>query len=378
MKWALPSSLPVPAAGALIGIAWLAGCSRPNTETAPREGVYAAPVISNGFATQVRITPQTTWVSFQDPAEQAFTIDVPRGWTVKGGLYRLGFFDYRPMIDITSPDGKVNVRYGDAGVPPYSLPDRQHPKEGAQIVMDAQAQMTVAGYRSGDAYARSYAQSRFSGDCQHPVAGPEQAGLSSFKAASVPQGDISEESEGHASFRCDGKNGPIDVFVYARTLRHKGTAIWTVTPVVSFLSPQDQRQIVWEQAARFAQSFKINPAWVQHQSEMDRQGVEYARALAEGKMRAFSQQVQQFHARMQAMSAQVAGFEGRMNAQAAQVQGFDDALVGITRTIDPLTGDQRQVWTGQSNQYWTNGKGQVISSPTAPGPDFRPLQTTSH
>jgi hypothetical protein len=148
--------------------------------------------------------------------------------------------------------------------------------------------------------------------------------------------------------------------------------------VVSFLSPQDQNQFVWELAVRFAQSFKINPEWVQHQSEMDRQGVEYARALAAGRMRALSQQVQQFHARMQAMSAQVAGFEGRMNAQAAQVQGFDDALVGITRTMDPLTGDQRQVWTGPSNQYWTNGKGQVISSPTAPGPDFRPLQTTSH
>jgi hypothetical protein len=151
-----------------------------------------------------------------------------------------------------------------------------------------------------------------------------------------------------------------------------------VTPVVSFLSPQDQTPFVRDLAARFAESFKINPAWVQHQNEMDQQGVEYARTLAEGKVRALSQQVQQFHARMQAMSAQVAGFEGRMSAQAAQVQGFDDALVGITRTVDPLTGDQRQVWTGPSNQYWTNGKGQVVSSPTSPGPDFRPLQTTSH
>ncbi len=266
---------------------------------------------------------------------------------------------------------------GTLDIPPYSPPDRQHPKEGAQIVMDAQAQMTVAGFRSGDAYARSYAQSRFSRECENPVERPD-GGSPPFGAASLPSSDVSEESEGHAIFRCYGKSGPVDVFTYARTLRHKGTAIWTVTPVVSFLSPQDQTPIVREWAVRFAQSFKVNPAWLQHQTEMDRQGMEYARALAAGKMRALSQQVQQFHARMQAMSAQVAGFEGRMNAEAARVQGFDDALAGITRTVDPLTGDQRQVWTGQSNQNWINGKGQVISSPTAPGPDFRPLQTASH
>ncbi len=354
----------------------LAGCSRQNPQAAPLQSVYA-PVISNGFATQVRVTPPITWISFQDPAERAFTIDVPRGWTVKGGLYRVGFFDYRPMIDINSPDGMVNIRYGDAGVPSYSLPDRQHPKEGEQIIMDAQAQMTVAGYRSGNAYARSYAPSRFRSECQHAVERQDDESPA-FQAASMPQSDISEESEGRVIFRCQGRNGLTDVFVYARTLRHKGTAIWTVNPVVSFLSPQDQTLTVRDMATRFAQSFKVNPAWVQHQAEMDRQGVEYARALAEGKMRALSQQVQQFHARMQAMSAQVAGFEGRMNAQAAQVQGFDDALAGITRTIDPLTGDQRQVWTGPSSLNWINGKGQVVNSPTAPGPDFRPLQTISH
>ena len=36
-----------------------------------------------------------TWTSFQDPTEQAFTVEVPKGWTIKGGLFRVGYSDAR-------------------------------------------------------------------------------------------------------------------------------------------------------------------------------------------------------------------------------------------------------------------------------------------
>jgi len=48
-------------------------------------------------------------VKFEDPFEQAFTVEVPQGWTVRGGLFRLGYSDYRPMIDLVSPDGSINI-----------------------------------------------------------------------------------------------------------------------------------------------------------------------------------------------------------------------------------------------------------------------------
>jgi SAM-dependent methyltransferase len=35
-------------------------------------------------------TDTVQWVQFQDPFEHAFTVDVPKGWTAKGGLFRLG------------------------------------------------------------------------------------------------------------------------------------------------------------------------------------------------------------------------------------------------------------------------------------------------
>src|SRR5579862_8739883 len=48
------------------------------------------------------------WTQYQDPLEQAFTLQVPQGWTVKGGMFRMGYSDHRQMVDMKSPDGKVN------------------------------------------------------------------------------------------------------------------------------------------------------------------------------------------------------------------------------------------------------------------------------
>src|ERR1700735_8446 len=107
----------------------------------------------------------TDWVTFKDPFEQAFTTDVPKDWTVKGGLFRLGYSDERIMVDVTSPDRKINVRLGDVAIPNYTLPDQLHPKEGDVYDLGAQAQMTVASYRSGTQFAALYGQSRFRNLC---------------------------------------------------------------------------------------------------------------------------------------------------------------------------------------------------------------------
>jgi hypothetical protein len=74
---------------------------------------------------------QVQWTKYQDPTEHAFTVDVPAaGWTVRGGLYRLGYSDGRAMVDLTSPDGKINVRLGDMAIPVYFVPDQLHSREG--------------------------------------------------------------------------------------------------------------------------------------------------------------------------------------------------------------------------------------------------------
>ena len=370
----------------IFGFCWITACNTANRASGPGDGTTAPAADSQSVPVASRAASSTAkpraapiaYVRFEDPAEHAFSIDTPQGWNVKGGLFRLGYFDARPMVELTSPDGRITVRVNDYGVPPYSLPDRFHPKEGSSYTLEAQAQITVARYRSGPEFALLYTQARFKGACSQLEIRQDAPALP-VKFNLPPQTAVTQESEGQVAFKCASEQTSPDQrnmngFAYAKTRLSsgQGTPIWNVPALLSFLTPADRSAEAESIALHVAQSYQISPQWIAYQAEMDRKGLEFAQALARNKMLALSQQVQQFRARMQAMSNQAAGFERRMNEQAHQVEGFTDALNGITRTYDPLTGENRQVWTGQSGQYWVNGLGQVISSPNAPA-GFRPL-----
>ena len=70
------------------------------------------PGLKRTAAQGVGKTSNVAWVKFEDPLEHAFSVDVPQDWTVKGGLFRLGFSDTRMMVDMKSPDGKIEIRMG--------------------------------------------------------------------------------------------------------------------------------------------------------------------------------------------------------------------------------------------------------------------------
>ena len=326
------------------------------------------------FAAVIAATP-TAWTIFTDPNEQCFTLEVPQGWSVQGGAFRFGFFDTRPMVDLKSPDGKIYIRIGDKGIPFYFVPNSYHPQEGSVYDMPAQAQLLVARYRTGQEFAKLYAESRFKSVCTQLTLQQSDA------AAPFPVKDFSEDrsvtrsTEGEATYRCDSAKGPMIAFVFARTQLHQSTgyAFWSLSALFSSLHPADQSAAARNILERGNQSFQITPQWKQYQAQMDQRGLELARQLAQGRMQALAQQVQQFRSRMAAMQSQANAFERRMNAQAAQVQGFDDALVGITRTTDPATGANLQVFTGTKSNYWINGVGSVVNSDTVPGSGFRQL-----
>jgi hypothetical protein len=295
---------------------------------------------------------------------------------VQGGAYRFGYFDTRPMVDLKSPDGKIYVRFGDKGIPSYFVPNAYHPTEGSVYDMPAQAQLLVARYRTGQEFAKLYAESRFKSVCTQLTLQQTDA------SAPFPVKELSEDrsvtrsTEGQAAYRCESAKGPMIAFVYARTQLHTGSgfSFWVADALFCALNPADQSPLTRTVLEHGIQTFQTTPQWKQYQAQMDQKGLELARQLAQGRMQALAQQVQQFRAKMAAMQSQANDFERRMNAQAAQVQGFDDALVGITRTTDPVTGANLQVFTGTKSNYWINGQGTVVNSDTAPGAGFHQLQ----
>ena len=118
-----------------------------------------------GLKTVSAQTP-TSWSQFQDPFEKAVSLDVPQGWTVKGGLFRLGYSDERPMVDLQSPDGAIEIRLGDVAIPSYTVPNQFHAQEGEVYDLGAQARLIVARYRTGPEFAVLYSHARFGSECR--------------------------------------------------------------------------------------------------------------------------------------------------------------------------------------------------------------------
>jgi hypothetical protein len=365
----------LPAAGVLllgVGAFSSLGCG-PTSTSASETIAGGGNAAASGAAQRVSGEATLTWVSFQDPFEQAFVVEVPQGWTARGGLFRMGYSDERPMVDITSPDGRMNVRLGDVAIPAYAVPTLNHTQEGSIDDLGLQAQLVVARYRTGPEFAVSYSHVRFYEKCR------DASGDESNVHFSVPDyipsdQPVANPSTGAIAYRCG--TGPDEriAFAFARTASSGN--IWTVPTIGSFLSPPDKVALARAVLLHCAQTFKLSPAWIEKQKQMDAYALEYQRARQQQRMQALAQQVQQFQARMQSMRDQVSAFERHQAAQSSQVEGFTQALRGVTPTIDPYTGEAKEVWTGPQANYWENGVGQVVNSTNAPAPGWKQMQVT--
>lgn len=312
------------------------------------------------------------WEKFQDPFEHAFTIEVPQGWTVKGGLFRVGYSDYRPMLDLRSPDGKTQIRSGDVAIPSYTSLNQYHTREGEINDLGAQGQSVYARYRTGKEFAGLYALTHFKTLCQTLT--PQETDQTSpvKEANSGKDGANIKTSAGAITYRCDSSQGSRTVYVYARTTVSQ--PLWQVTSLVSFIAPTDEVPLARGVLMHGSQTFHVDPPWIEYQKKMDADGLQYQIARQRQRRRAIGQQAQQFEARMQTMQNQVSAFERQQDTQAGQVDSFGNMLTGITPTVDPLNGEVRNVWTGPRNGYWINGQGTVVNSDTSPGAGFHPLR----
>ncbi len=332
----------------------------------------SAPAHTALAAAKSSATEKIQWTQFEDPFEHAFTVEVPQGWTVKGGLFRFGYSDERPMVDITSPDGKINLRLGDVSIPSYTVPSQNHVREGEVYDLGAQAQLIVARYRTGPEFAILYSHVRFYQTCQGPTADATDVGGSIPDY--LPGLDTEEKSSvGQIAYHCETKEGPKVAYVYAKTALNQG--IWQAPTMVSFIAPASDAALAKSALNHCAQTFHISPQWLEYQKKMDAEGLQYQRMRQQQRRAAIAQQVQQFEAKMRAMQDQVNAFERHQQAQAAQVESFTQALRGVTPTIDPMTGEAREVWTGPKSGYWTNGAGDVVNSTNMPAPGYYQLDT---
>jgi hypothetical protein len=334
----------------------------------------AAHVNTSAAATPGPSAPSTgniTWAKYEDPLEQAFTLEVPKGWTVKGGLFRLGYSDHRVMVDITSPDGRVNVRVGDVAIPVYFLPNQNH-HEGEVYDLGAQAQGTVARYRSGQEFVEVYGKMRFARVCQNLT--PQQTTSAPPVKVEEPQSPgitTIQASNGQATYACTTSQGPRTAYAFTQTALFGN--LWQVPNIASYVAPPAQVALARNVLEHASDTLQLSPAWIQKQNQLDKDALVYQRERQQARMRALSQQVAQFEMKMQAMQNQVTQFERGQAQRQSEFQKVDNIIAGVTPTIDPL-GNEHEVMTGPKSGYYVNpATGEHVNADKSPGPGWQQL-----
>lgn len=332
-----------------------------NEGRAPASSAVAAGSPGTGDGTRpANVAPQVAWARFEDPVEHAFVLDVPAGWTVRGGMYRKGVLDPRSMVDVTSPDGKINYRIGDASIPPYTIPTplmmQLGFREGSPYNPGGRVRGMVAHFRPGPQFADLYGQARFSTTCGklEVKAIRNAAPLYPF---SSPVGG--ENTAGEAFFKCADRE-IMAAYVYAQTTLtgSRQSGIWGALILYSFIAPESQASQAMRLLSHSLGSVQQNPQWLQYQNRLIGQA---NRDIG----REMNQSLEQSHQRM-------AQLEQRSRSQ----QDFDDIINGVTLTRDPVSGEQREVWSGQYEHHWLSPTDKVVNTPTnnSPGINYRELQ----
>ena len=305
------------------------------------------------------------WVHYTDSAEGAFSMDVPYGWQVQGGMYRFGYLDVRWMMDVRSLDGKVIIRINDPNVPPYVLPGPHTGAAGRPSIKPQLYQMIVDNYREAGAYAESYAKHRFSTACKSLR--PRRADWTPTMPAEWHTEPGARVTQASIAYDCPTSDGPRIVVVFARNSLYSASGLWLVDPVISIIATPDALAQAGLMTQHMIDSWHVNPQWKDSQQEMTKKGLDVIR----GGFRDFMQQMQAYHQQREAaMNQQVAHFESQQHAQAQQVSAWGQMLTGITTVQDSTTGTKFEVFSGPKANYYTNGNGVTINSNVSPGPDF--------
>ena len=115
------------------------------------------------------IKPETSqsqnvqYIVWKDPEKDAFSLDVPSGWNITGGLLEPNPGDLRLGVEIDSPDNKVGVIYGDTRIPLYismsGKPDSLGLVDGTEYYPEYNQYLKAKQYMTGKEF----------GSCTHII-----------------------------------------------------------------------------------------------------------------------------------------------------------------------------------------------------------------
>lgn len=309
--------------------------------------------------------PQIRYDVWWEPNQRAFMIAYPAGWSMSGGLATVGLGELRGGVKASSPDGQIQIGFGDPTLGPFVLP--------SSVVQEGQlypGSMTPCmRYLPGFQFVKWHVGTRISqfvsrctvvNQCdRQDIAGACRAVAAMFPVPFLFQ----DMHAGEVEFTGVVGNTPVRGYEFAITERRilpGNMGGWSAPILCGFVAAQGREAEASSVMIHMIQSCQWNPQWIAQSTETA--GI-VSKILTESN-RAISEIITR-------------GYEGRQSILDRLGERRSQATLGQTEVLDPDT-NQRWVVEGGHNYYWARPHGsanEVVGTESYERPDidFVPL-----
>ncbi len=321
-------------------------------------------------AAKRRKADSVDYVRWQDPIEQAFWLEVPRGWKVSGGTFRYASVDVRPQLIAESPDGAIRITSGDVEIPPYIVPTPMLQmtgfSEGSVYSPGYGVQMMVMRYMPGMDFARWYVEFRVAGMYEgvrvtHARPRPDLVQSLNdvlYRYGALGIGASMQAGEVAFTGRLGGNEMRGYYLAVTQLTSAQGGGIWNVQHLIGYVAEAGREQEAQDILGHMIRSSQMNPQWAAMQSQLA------------GQTAAI---VSDTHQQISAIIDE--GYWGRQAGPDEAMRNWSNMMLGQTDVRDPEDGSTWKVASGR-NYYWRRaGSDTVVGTDTYDRPDidFTPL-----
>ena len=282
----------------------------------------------------VALPRMTTW---QEPREMAFTMQVPEGWRVSGGLTRLDASHAQSGVEVASPDGQAVVRFGDARLPICTIPGQ------GMAQMGSSGGLTLCPYQTGRQAGEMYLQRTLAREWGiegvQVISGTDRPEMSQAADRGPAQFGLKVRNAfAEIHFRGSRRGAPVEGWMLANTQMMASVAgqnfiLGTYSTMVNaFLAPPARVPELAAISGHIAATTRWSPEWYQREQRI---GSELARQTL-AMMHAQGEQQQR-------------DFWARMDASDRRRDGVNDILGGTVRLSD---GDGHQYDAKAGSNYY--------------------------
>ena len=314
---------------------------------------------------------QSPWVRYTDRSEYAFTIDVPRGWHVAGGIFRRSPIQPHVVLLLESPEGRTELLLGNvegyayAALSPLGRQLGFHEEMAYAPGVD---RLWVRNYRPGRVFAEVYGRHVLAAECANvKLLGSRERpeGDSQTVSYGVPQ----MSTAGEAFFTCERGGHSFEAYIYSRTdsMGTPQTALqWNADHTGGFVTPKGNGMAAGVVLAHIAGSLRFDQRWLATQLRVSQAAV--AKTLAAAN--------QQLDVQREAMERTFAASSpGSGATQAEQSQDEMERLISGFDEYQTSTGERKTVQYGATANWWSNSRGATLGtqSSTSPGSNWTPM-----